>query len=108
MNIILRCVQYVSGKRSVTIVLQLNSHRIMALAEVLTHVRIFVTLGPGLAFLLFLHEAIRVQRPDIVDKDNRIRSIETYELLDSYDFIIVGGGSAGVTINCHSIAFFSL
>lgn len=67
----------------------------MALAEVFTHLRIFVSLGPGLAFLLFLHEAIRLQRPDIVDKDNRVRNIETYELLESYDFIVVGGGSAG-------------
>lgn len=71
----------------------------MGLAEVFTHFRIFVSLGPGLAFLLFLHEAIRLQRPDIVDKNNRVRNIETHELLESYDFIVVGGGSAGGFIN---------
>lgn len=65
------------------------------LAEVYSHLRIFVSYGPGLAFLLFLHEAIRLQRPDIVDKENRIRNVEINELLESYDFIIVGGGSAG-------------
>lgn len=67
------------------------------LAEVYTHLRIFVSYGPGLAFLLFLHEAIRVGRPDIVDINNRVRNVETSELLESYDFIVVGGGSAGFT-----------
>lgn len=66
------------------------------LAEVYSHMRIFVTYGPGLAFLLFLHEAIRLQRPDIVDKENRIRNVEINELLESYDFIVIGGGSGGL------------
>lgn len=65
------------------------------LAEIYTHFRLFVTYGPGLAFILVLHEAIRLQRPDIIDKDNRVRNVDTSELLDSYDFIVVGGGSAG-------------
>lgn len=65
------------------------------LAEAYTHLRIFVSSGVGLAFLLIVHEAIRLRRPDIIDSENRIRSVETYELLDSYDFIVVGGGSAG-------------
>lgn len=65
------------------------------LAELFTHFRIFVSSGVGLAFLLLVHEGIRLQRPDILDKANRVRSVETYELLDSYDFIVVGGGSAG-------------
>lgn len=67
----------------------------MMLAEVYAHIRIFVTYGPGMLFLIFLHEAIRIGRPDIVDKANRIRGIDTSELLHSYDFIVVGGGSAG-------------
>lgn len=67
----------------------------MVLATAFTHFRIFVSSGAGLAFLLFLHEAIRVQRPDIVDYENRIESVDIDEILDSYDFIIVGGGSAG-------------
>lgn len=66
------------------------------LAQLYVHLRLFVTYGPGLAFLLFLHEAIRIQRPDIIDRDNRVRNIDSDELLESYDFIIVGGGSAGI------------
>lgn len=54
------------------------------LAEVYTHLRIFVSYGPGLAFLLFLHEAIRVRRPDIVDINNRVRSVDTSELFAEY------------------------
>lgn len=51
--------------------------------------------GPGLVFLLLLHEAMRHHRPDIVDKENRVRNIDTSEMLGSYDFIVIGGGSAG-------------
>lgn len=65
------------------------------LAEIYTHIRLMVTYGPGLAFLLFLHEAIRLQRPDMIDRENRIRNIDLSELLESYDFIVIGGGSAG-------------
>ena len=54
------------------------------LAEVYTHFRIFVSYGPGLVFLLFLHEAIRVQRPDIVDENNRVRNVDTSELFAEY------------------------
>lgn len=68
----------------------------MLLALAFTHVRLFVTSGIGLALLLFLHEAIRVQRPDIVDHENRVQSVHIDQLLQSYDFIVVGGGSAGL------------
>lgn len=67
----------------------------MVWAEAIVQFRIFITSAVGLAFLLIVHEGIRLQRPDIVDSANRIRSVETNELLDSYDFIVVGGGSAG-------------
>lgn len=36
-----------------------------------------------------------MKRPDIVDEYNRVRSVDESEFYDSYDFIIVGGGSAG-------------
>lgn len=70
----------------------------MVLGEAFTKLRLIFSYGPGLLFLIFLHEAIRIQRPDIVDKYNRVRNIDTSELLESYDFIIVGGGSAGFHI----------
>lgn len=67
----------------------------MVFAVALTQFRIFLTTGIGVAFLLLLHESIRVHRPDIVDYENRVQSVDTNDLLDSYDFVIVGGGSAG-------------
>lgn len=65
------------------------------LHTVFSSMRMFVSYGPGLVLLLTIHEAIRQQRPDIVDRDNRVRNIPSNELLDVYDFIIIGGGSAG-------------
>lgn len=70
----------------------------MSLLTFYTHFRIFVSYGPGLAFLLLLHEGIRLRRPDIVDEINRVRNIDTNELHASYDFIVVGGGSGGAVI----------
>uniref|UniRef100_A0AAR5Q9C9 Glucose-methanol-choline oxidoreductase N-terminal domain-containing protein n=1 Tax=Dendroctonus ponderosae TaxID=77166 RepID=A0AAR5Q9C9_DENPD len=57
--------------------------------------RMALTLGPGLGFLLYLHSATLNQRPDILDRDNRIRDTVYTEIKDNYDFIIIGGGSAG-------------
>lgn len=68
------------------------------LTEIFSHWRIILSSGPGLAILIALHEAIRIHRPDIVDRDNRVRGIEIHELFDTYDFIVVGGGSAGALV----------
>lgn len=56
-----------------------------------------ITLGllPGLGVLIVLRMAIHLYRPDIEDIENRVRDYPVEQLNDCYDFIIVGGGSAG-------------
>ena len=69
-----------------------------ALAEMFTRLRILLSYGPGLGLLVILHEAIRLQRPDLVDKAHRVRSVEWAQILEVYDFVVVGGGSAGAVM----------
>lgn len=57
--------------------------------------RVLLTYGPGLALILLLREAMRYQRPDMVDANNRVRNVDIDEIRPVYDFIIIGGGSGG-------------
>ncbi|CAG4933197.1 unnamed protein product [Colias eurytheme] len=71
------------------------SHEINSLNPLITSTRIMFGLLPGLGSLIVLRMAIHLYRPDIEDAENRVRDTPLEQLYDCYDFIIVGGGSAG-------------
>ncbi|KAB0791785.1 hypothetical protein PPYR_03585 [Photinus pyralis] len=54
--------------------------------------------GPSIGFLLALHSTIMNERPDILDLENRVKDTPVHDMYESYDFIIVGGGSAGAVL----------
>ncbi|XP_019891710.2 glucose dehydrogenase [FAD, quinone] [Musca domestica] len=64
----------------------------------LTFGRFLLTIGPSAMVLLMLIQGIKDHRPDIVDAGNRVFSTPITSLRDRYDFIIIGGGSAGCTL----------
>lgn len=68
----------------------------VSLSGVFTALRILATYGPGFTLLVLLERAINVHRPDILDKYHRVRDSHVSE--EYYDFIVIGGGSAGAVI----------
>ncbi|EDW00253.1 glucose dehydrogenase [FAD, quinone] [Drosophila grimshawi] len=60
--------------------------------------RFLLTIVPSALVILSLNKGIKDYRPDIVDEAHRVRSIYISHLRPSYDFIIVGGGSAGCAL----------
>lgn len=55
--------------------------------------RIAMSYGPELSFLVLLRILIGMHRSDIIDHESRVRP--TLAPQTSYDFVIIGGGSAG-------------
>ncbi|XP_053995163.1 glucose dehydrogenase [FAD, quinone]-like [Hylaeus volcanicus] len=60
--------------------------------------RVWTILAPAALGMILLLANIPLFRPDIIDRENRIKSIPPSEIKDSYHFIIIGGGSAGSTL----------
>lgn len=55
--------------------------------------RIAMSYGPELSFLVLLRILIGMYRSDIIDRESRVRPSLAPQ--NSYDFVIIGGGSAG-------------
>ncbi|XP_076767246.1 glucose dehydrogenase [FAD, quinone] [Xylocopa sonorina] len=57
--------------------------------------RIAMSYGPELSFLVLLRMLIGMYRSDIIDRENRVKPMPLVRLRNNYDFVIIGGGSAG-------------
>lgn len=75
-----------------------NNRNMISFEVFVSMYRYFLTLGPSAFVLFMLLEGIIQHRPDIVDSENRVQSIHISELRTSYDFIVVGGGTAGCAL----------
>ncbi|XP_046744277.1 glucose dehydrogenase [FAD, quinone]-like [Diprion similis] len=63
-----------------------------------TGIRLALSPGATIGYFAFFELLILLLRPDIVDKDNRVRIVPTEELPNQFDFIIIGSGSAGAVL----------
>lgn len=63
-----------------------------------TLVRIFMSLGPGLYAIILLMKGVEIERTDIIDPEGRVSSVPAKDIAKMYDFVVVGGGSAGAAL----------
>ncbi|XP_011315111.1 glucose dehydrogenase [FAD, quinone] [Fopius arisanus] len=70
----------------------------MTLMCLFSSVRVALLYQQELCFILLLRFFIILLRRDIVDRDNRIRVVRGDHIQSRYDFVIIGGGSAGCVL----------
>lgn len=70
----------------------------VSFSGIFTATRILFTYGPGFTLILLLERAINVYRLDIVDPNNRVQDLPLDAADEYYDFVIIGGGSAGAVV----------
>ncbi|XP_052871211.1 glucose dehydrogenase [FAD, quinone]-like, partial [Anopheles cruzii] len=63
-----------------------------------TRMRIMLTRPANVFIMLLLDACIWLQRTDVVDFRHRVQDIPPQFIYDVYDFVVVGGGSAGAAV----------
>lgn len=76
-------------------VLTLILNQLFGLVKMVWPVMALASLSIGASMMANLVFSIFEHRPDLVDDRNRIYGTPFHELFDAYDFIVIGGGSAG-------------
>ncbi|XP_021925709.1 glucose dehydrogenase [FAD, quinone]-like [Zootermopsis nevadensis] len=70
----------------------------MSVMGLISTARIALSYGAGFSFILLTRLVIQLLRPDIMDKEMRPKDCGIHSLHSHYDFIIIGGGSAGAVV----------